>query len=495
MAVFRSVFYELKGKKTNIVLVTLILLVMCILLCTAFLFGRSSKIESALLQQVPIEYEFYNNHYYINTDDHFSGEEYEYDIDYKDHLTAFLHGLEKLCAENEVVDYNYNTIIKMGGSGRVANYSGQYPVAVVDCLGVNKSSFQENESLNIISGRFFTDEELVNGERKAVISSLLLDQIKEDRSVSVGDSLELYLFELYPETDANGNIIIYTENGTAKLALNTGESQEYEIIGVYESEYRYDYSGGLDSIFNHNSYVLLPEKAIEDSVSRMNFDHFGDKENILINKCSDSAEINKIWLRLDDYSDIESFEKAYRYFMTEFDDLDLELKPQNFRNTLESVKVIKNVYNIILYISITISSVMLVNIIIYVERKQKNDTMISYSLGNSRMAIISSKFLTYLVISLPSLLTGGIISFFISNSLMNKIIHNNAMIQEKYLKYANNGVTYKKIADITIDNIKLSDLTQSMMICSVIIVTMMLLTVVPVIMISLSNDEIRRVND
>ena len=181
--------------------------------------------------------------------------------------------------------------------------------------------------------------------------------------------------------------------------------------------------------------------------------------------------------------------------MTEFDDLDLELKPQNFRNTLESVKVIKNVYNIILYISITISSVMLVNIIIYVERKQKNDTMISYSLGNSRMAIISSKFLTYLVISLPSLLTGGIISFFISNSLMNKIIHNNAMIQEKYLKYANNGVTYKKIADITIDNIKLSDLTQSMMICSVIIVTMMLLTVVSVIMISLSNDEIRRVND
>ena len=125
----------------------------------------------------------------------------------------------------------------------------------------------------------------------------------------------------------------------------------------------------------------------------MNFDHFGDKENILINKCSDSAEINKIWLRLDDYSDIESFEKAYRYFMTEFDDLDLELKPQNFRNTLESVKVIKNVYNIILYISITISSVMLVNIIIYVERKQKNDTMISYSLGNSRMAIISSKFI------------------------------------------------------------------------------------------------------
>ena len=150
-----------------------------------------------------------------------------------------------------------------------------------------------------------TDEELVNGERKAVISSLLLDQIKEDRSVSVGDSVELYLFELYPETDANGNIIIYTENGTAKLALNTGESQEYEIIGVYESEYRYDYSGGLDSIFNHNSYVLLPEKAIEDSVSRMNFDHFGDKENILINKCSDSAEINKLWLRLDDYSDIE----------------------------------------------------------------------------------------------------------------------------------------------------------------------------------------------
>ena len=63
MAVFRSVYYELKGKKTNIVLVTLILLVMCILLCTAFLFGRSSKIESALLQQVPIEYEFYNNHY------------------------------------------------------------------------------------------------------------------------------------------------------------------------------------------------------------------------------------------------------------------------------------------------------------------------------------------------------------------------------------------------------------------------------------------------
>ena len=142
--------------------------------------------------------------------------------------------------------------------------------------------------------------------------------------------------------------------------MNTGESQEYEIIGVYESEYRYDYSGGLDSIFNHNSYVLLPEKAIEDSVSRMNFDHFDDKENILINKCSDSAEINKIWLRLDDYSDIESFEKAYRNFMTEFDDLDLELKPQNFRNTLESVKVIKNAYNIILYISITISSVMLV---------------------------------------------------------------------------------------------------------------------------------------
>ena len=192
---------------------------------------------------------------------------------------------------------------------------------------------------------------------------------------------------------------------------------------------------------------------------------------------------------------VESFEKAYRNFMTEFDDLELELNPQNLRNTLESVKVIKNVYNIILYISITISSVMLVNIIIYVERKQKNDTMISYSLGNSRMAIISSKFLTYLVISLPSLLTGGIISFFISNSLMNKIIHNNAMIQEKYLKYANNGVAYKKIADITIENIKLSDLPQSMMICSVIIVTMILLTVVPVIMISLSNDEIRRVND
>ena len=50
-------------------------------------------------------------------------------------------------------------------------------------------------------------------------------------------------------------------------------------------------------------------------------------------------------------------------------------------------------------------------------------------------------------------------------------------------------------SDITIENIKLSDLTQSMMICSVIIVTMILLTVVPVIMISLSNDEIRRVND
>lgn len=495
MVVFRSVFYELKGKKINIILVSLILVVMCILLCTAFLFGGSSKIESALLQQVPIEYEFYNNHYYINTGDVIPGEDYKYDVDYKEHLTEFLNGLKELGSGSEVVDYNYNVITKMGGAGKAVNYSGQYSVPVVDCLGVNKSSFSENERVNIISGRFFTEEELANGEKKAVISSLLLDQIKENSSVSVGDNIELYLYELYPETDSNGNVVIYAENGTAKLVLNTGERNEYEVIGIYESEYRYDYSGGLDGIFNHNSYILLPEKTIEDSIGEMNYNHLGDKRNFEYNKCSDSAEINKIWFRLGSYSDIVSFEKEYKEFMTEFNDYELELKPQNFRNTLESIKVIKNVYNIILYISIVISSVMFVNIVFYVEKRQKSDTMIGYSLGNSKLSIILSKCLTYLIILIPSLLAGGITAYFVSNSLMNSIIHNNAVIQEKYLKYANNGVAYKRVAEITIESIKLNELMMAMMKCLWIIVTIIMFTLIASILIDLSSGETRRVND
>lgn len=462
-------------RRKDILITGAVMVIVSALLNMSFLFSNSDKIESTLMQQIPLDYETYNDHKFVNNENS--------DSFCKEELITFFDDVSSLSNKDEVESFNCNIIMKVGGFGPDMRISGQFDIHSIDAFGINSVDFSDRQLLNITAGRMFDQNELSNGDKKVIISNYLIGS-DEENHINIGDFIEVYPYEIYPLKDSNGNVVVQ-QDGLYTLTMNKGNAIRLEVIGFYEPKIKYALELTDDMFINEN-YILMPNTLLENMIRSMTFNGLSDKENIARQSCSDNVRINRVSFRVKDFNGMKSFKEGFDGLCNKYN---LHSKQMNYEKLLDSLKLIRSVYSYILLITSSIATIIMICIVWFKERKEKNNTNLLYVLGDSKPRIIYLKILKYLIISIPAQIIGAIVSVLIANGLMNRIIDKNLIIQSELLRYANYGVEYKNLTEIHIEKMNSVEIMRSVATTTVMITSVLVLFLIPLMLFQITTNS------
>lgn len=482
----------LKNKRTESIVTALVILMVTCIFSVALYFQQSDQIEKALLDQVTISFDLYNNHimskYYGQSSSALFEDSNKLVNFYSENISA----LEKLAEEPEVSEYNYNIVCSLNG------ISEEYEIlGVFEVIGVNTVDFQKNEIIELVSGRFFTDEELKNGMNKIIVpeGAMVYNEDKTAKYIKVGDHIDISTYQYSDE-------FIYQGYGlwTTVQPLHT---ESVEVIGIYKQRFKYDYSNGFDDLFTNSDMSLLPNRFL---IRVLKNTYYTDMNNEIISCVfnGDRLSINRISFTLDNYEHYYVFRDKFNTCMDRINNLsnenfglnaDTVQIPQQFSSVMQSIVKTRNIYNTIFTAVFLISVIMFVLIMVNFIRQKTAEVSILYSLGNSKLSIIGKYAVYYSLISIVGLLIGIPVGYVADIVLINGIVNDNVEIQKKLIKYANNGIEFINTEKVKILSIDPSELLRIAAIISAVIILVVLITTIicmSVLMIGNLKDKLAR---
>ena len=466
----------LKNKRTESIITAVVIFMVTCIFAVSLYFQQSDQIEKALLDQVTISFDLYNNHI---MSENYSRKGASVLFEDSNRLVDFyaenLSALEKLAEEPEVFEYNYNIVCSLNGM------SDEYDIlGVFEVIGVNTVEFQKNEIIELVSGRFFTDEELKNGVNKIIVpeGAVVYNEDRTFRYIKIGDFIDISTYQYSDELIDQGDGL-----WTAIQPLHT---ESVEVIGIYKQRFKYDYSNGFDDLFTNSDMSLLPNRFL---IRLLEDTDYTDMNNEIISCVfnSDRLSINRISFTLDNYEHYYVFRDKFNACMDKINDLSNETFgliadtvqiPQQFSSVMQSIVKTRTIYNTIFTAVFLISVIMFVLIMVHFIRQKTAEVSILYSLGNSKLNIIGKYAVYYTLISIVGLLIGIPIGYVTDIALINGIVSDNVEIQKKLIKFANNGIEFinsKKEKILSIDPDEF--LRIAVMISAVIILVVLVTTI------------------
>lgn len=332
-----------------------------------------------------------------------------------------------------------------------------HPFNSFDILGAYKKTVlqQDDNSIKIISGNSFTDEDIKNGNNVILIS----EQVANKNKLNVGDKIKLGS-QIDPYS-ANSQII----------------EEEYEIIGIFEtkSQYEKDTDGNLVEIESqYVDTIYMPNDAIKN---------IHDKVITEIKKQGTDA--------YDTFSIINKYQLNSIDVVEEFKSENLNNLPKGyvFEDNSESINSVtgpmnnmKDLSNIIVYASIVASIIIIGLISILFCKERKKEMGIYLALGekkkNIAMQLLFETLLVAIIAITISVFTGNMIAKNVSNKMLqNQITEQNAKLAES------NYYNYDSLIDdeeiISNYNVSLNGST-ILMIYGISILSISLSTILPI---------------
>lgn len=291
-----------------------------------------------------------------------------------------------------------------------------HPFNSFDILGAYKKTVlqQDDNSIKIISGNSFTDEDIKNGNNVILIS----EQVANKNKLNVGDKIKL-----------GSQIDPYSANSQIIEA-------EYEIIGIFEtkSQYEKDTDGNLVEIESqYVDTIYMPNEAIKN---------IHDKVITEVKKQGTNA--------YDTFSIINKYQLNSIDVVDEFKSENLNNLPKGyvFEDNSESISSVtgpmnnmKDLSNIIVYASIVASIIIIGLISILFCKERKKEMGIYLALGerkkNIAMQLLFETLLVAIMAITISVFTGNMIAKNVSNKMLqNQITEQNTKLAEiNYYNY------------------------------------------------------------
>ncbi len=314
---------------------------------------------------------------------------------------------------------------------------------------------QDDNSIKIISGNSFTDEDIKNGNNAILIS----EQVANKNKLSVGDKIKLGS-QIDPYS-ANSQII----------------EEEYEIIGIFEtkSQYEKDTDGNLVEIESqYVDTIYMPNDAIKN---------IHDKVITEVKKQGTNA--------YDTFSIINKYQLNSIDEIEEFKSENLSNLPKGyvFEDNSESISSVtgpmnnmKDLSNIIVYASIVASIIIIGLISILFCKERKKEMGIYLALGERKKNVARQLLLETLLVSIVAITISVFTGNIIAKNVSNKMLENQITEQSTKIENQNNYNSYDLIDSETItDNYTVSlDVKTILMIYTVAIISISLSTTLPI---------------
>ena len=332
-----------------------------------------------------------------------------------------------------------------------------HPFNSFDILGAYKKTVleQDDNSIKIISGNSFTDEDIKNANNVILIS----EQVANKNKLSVGDKIKL-----------GSQIDPYSANSQVV-------EEEYEVIGIFEtkSQYEKDTDGNLVEIESqYVDTIYMPNDAIKN---------IHDKVIAEVKKQGTNA--------YDTFSIITKYQLNSIDVVEEFKSENLANLPKGyvFEDNSESISSVigpmnnmKDLSNIIVYASIIASIIIIGLIMVLFCKERKKEMGIYLALGEKKKNIAYQLLLETLLVSIiaitVSTFTGNIIAKNVSNKMLaNQITEQNNKLTDN--NYYNSDSLIDEDEIISNYNVSLS-ISTILIIYGVAIFSISLSTILPI---------------
>ena len=460
---------EYRASKRETMLIWAIMLAVSITMGLSCIMINSQQIERSLMQNVDIRLELEGGSIF---DCKYSGDEgtrKKLLVEYKgmETMRLFYRDLVEFGQSEGVVEYSYSL-----GSDQVRlnrpdeEYSGTEQIHRM--LGVNSPSYQINENIEMVDGRFFTEEDISSHARKIVIDeSITLNGEK----ISVGDRIKV-------------SVTTNTSYYSGEMNIYQYYVTEAEVIGTYRYKTAFDMTFGKQDAFLNNHCILIPEGVMEEA--------FIDGEVLDFNVIF----LNNVWFRLESFENYYS--SNYEFFkivstgsarvftltgggsnagslMVKEDNPSLlKVKQNDYATVMRSVDKTSNFYFVVFAVGTATSVVLMAVMMTFILNRKIREINIYYSLGQNRKGINGRYAAYYCAIGLVASLVGYGLAYGLSQLLFSQLVRSSATVQAELAELSNSG------AEIPITVLKLLGMKGSELALSGVISVAGLLIIVAV---------------
>lgn len=286
-----------------------------------------------------------------------------------------------------------------------------------------------NGNATLVNGRTFNETEVTNADYVALIS----DKVSELNNIFVGDVIML-----------TNTVSIYNPDGTM---TETKRDIALEIIGIFtpKVEQSTENNGGWIDYTPFNR-IYVPNGVVNAENRWMN-------EQYAIAYPDSNIKIDQIYITptfvLNNPEDVESFRTEAKNFLPDY--YKVTVSSDAYDSVAGPIKFIGSLSNIILYVAIGATILILSLVVILFLRDRKHELGIYLALGESKTKVVAQILIEVVSIALIaislSLLTGNSIAKSTSQSMMdirNEITGdngNNGGVIYRDMGYNGTGVT------------------------------------------------------
>lgn len=286
-----------------------------------------------------------------------------------------------------------------------------------------------NGNATLVNGRTFNETEVTNADYVALIS----DKVSELNNIFVGDVIML-----------TNTVSIYNPDGTM---TETKRDIALEIIGIFtpKVEQSTENNGGWIDYTPFNR-IYVPNGVVNAENRWMN-------EQYAIAYPDSNIKIDQVYITptfvLNNPEDVESFRTEAKNFLPDY--YKVTVSSDAYDSVAGPIKFIGSLSNIILYVAIGATILILSLVVILFLRDRKHELGIYLALGESKTKVVAQILIEVVSIALIaislSLLTGNSIAKSTSQSMMdlrNEITGdngNNGGVIYRDMGYNGTGVT------------------------------------------------------
>ena len=433
---------EYRASKKETLLIWVIMLAVSVSIGLSCIMVNSQQIERSLMKNIDIKLEADGGHIF---DCKYSGDmptrqRLLSDDRGKQLFCSFYRDLVEFSKHDGIVDYGYSLgtdqSVLTRNNGELTNTNTMHRL-----LGVSSANYQTSEEIEIIDGRFFTEEEIRNNALKIVVDEALK---VDGEKINVGDTITVTIASLprYYE----GEAIIYRYY-----------TAEAEVVGIYKHVSVFDYSFGRQDAFLNNHCILIPEGVMEDAIL--------DQELLDYN----AVFINNIWFKLEnferyydcnyDFYKMISTNSAKVFTITgggrnitlgrheEENPSQLKVRQNDYGVTMRSVDKTSNFYFIIFAVGTVTSVVLMAVLMTFILNKKIREINIYYSLGQDKRGIIWRYAGYYCAVGLTASVIGFALAYGLSQILFAQLVRSSANVQAELVQLANikNGMVVNEL--------------------------------------------------
>lgn len=279
----------------------------------------------------------------------------------------------------------------------------------------------ELDSMNLIQGRQFEEDELVPGAEQSV--AIISEALAIQNNLSIGSTFKLYYLVFFPTEDGH---IVWDQHFLTDENIYAQVGMEFKIVGLFDMpiEYDQDISDDMNRL-EHLNAIFVPNWVIEDVTLRIHEAEVSVWDSVDFEPPFELVEreivIDALFI-LEDPIYINEFKSVADQMLPEFHSM-IDLS-NRFANISSSMETMQDMADGILY-GVIIATILILGLLITLFlRERRHELGIYLALGEKKKNIVTQILLEVVSISMIGIILAVFTGHFISSQISQNMLNN-----------------------------------------------------------------------